>query len=211
MRLDLDTEIRYPDGERAGVLRRVVLGQNGQAAGVVMATTGFIAHSVIVPINLLSESPGNVLTLNLDPHKVAGLQPYSEDTMPAVPEGWTFTPNPDDSAPGADVFPATIYQPMMPVVETENLPEGDMSLSQGTEVWCLDGQWGIVDEVLLDDNSKMYAFVGRPNSTEEHDLIIPIDLISEYTPGRVTLNCTMADLPTYTQELVDEQEEPELE
>ena len=30
MRFDLDTEIRYPDGRRAGFLRRVILDANGE-------------------------------------------------------------------------------------------------------------------------------------------------------------------------------------
>ena len=65
--------------------------------------------------------------------------------------------------------------------------------------------------MLLDDNGNVYAFVGRPDDVDEHDRVIPIGLVSEYGPSVVVLNCTRADLPTYTQELVNELEEPDAE
>lgn len=208
MRFDLETEIRFSDGERAGILRRVVVDENDQLAYVVMATDNLISRNVLVPTNAFSEAPGNVLQINLDDDAIDQLPEYVEEMSPAVPDGWEFDPEP---LPGADVFPATLYEPMMPVVEANNLPEGMISLSQGTEVYCLDGRWGIVDEVLDDDDGKVTAFIGRPDDIHEHDRVIPTDLISEYNTDAITLNCNLADLPTYTEELINELEEPESE
>lgn len=207
MRLDLDTEIRYPTGESAGVLRRVVVAENGEVSEVVMATETFVSRNVLVPIEALSEAAGEVLQINLDQAQIEELPDYEEDRMPAIPDGWQF---PTNSAPGDDVFPATLLQPMVPVIEVSNLPEGELSLSQGTAVWCLEERWGIVDEVLTDDTGKLVAFIGRPDAEDEHDLIIPIDLISQADLGEVTLNCSLADLPTYTQEVVDPTAEREI-
>jgi hypothetical protein len=66
-----------------------------------------------------------------------------------------------------------------------------------------------VDEVIVDDSGTVTAFVARPDSIEEHDALIPIALVQQATPQSVTLNCTLADLPNYTQALVNEPEEPE--
>jgi hypothetical protein len=96
-------------------------------------------------------------------------------------------------------------------MDVPNLSEGLMGISQRTAIWCLDGAWGIVDEVLVDDAGHVTALVGRPNSTEEHDHIILLDLIAQVDSDRVTLNCTLADLPTYAQETITEHEEPELD
>ncbi len=207
MRLDIDTEIRYPTGERAGILRKVLLGKDGEVSAVVMTTDELIPRDLIVPVHLLSEAPGAVLTINITPDQLADLPEYQEEEVPAVPEGWQF---PDEPVPGLDVFPATMYEPIMPVAEVPNVPDV-LALSQGTEVACLDGRWGIVDEVLVDPTGKAYAFIARPDDIEEHDRIVPAALVSEITPERVLLNCTIADLPAYTRQTVDEQEEPEPE
>ena len=208
MRFDLETEIRFPSGERAGILRRVIMGEDGHVESVVMATDDLISRNIIVPVSAFSEAPGNVLQINLEGDALAELPEYVEEMVPAVPEGWEFS---SDPIPGADVFPATLYEPIMPVVEVPNIAEGLLSISQGTEVCCLDGRWGVVDEVLMGDDGQASAFVGRPDDIEEHDRLIPIALISEYNNGAVILNCTIAELPTYTEELVNEAEEPEVE
>lgn len=208
MRLDLDTEIRFATGDRAGILRRVVVGEDEEVSDVVMATETFVSRNVLVPVSALSEAPGEVLQINLDPAQIDELPDYEEERMPAIPDGWQF---PTDAAPGDDVFPATLLQPIVPVMEVSNLPEGDLSLSQGTTVWCLEERWGIVDEVLTDDTGRLVAFVGRPDAEDEHELIIPIDLISQADSGEVTLNCSIADLPTYAQEVVDPTAEREIE
>ena len=208
MRFDLDTEVRYPDGRRAGFLRRVILDANGEVEKVVMATARIISRDVIVPVSDLSEAPGNVLQINLNDDQVNDLPAYVEEMEPAVPDGWTFDPEP---IPGADVFPATMYQPILPVVEDQNLEEGAIGLSQGTRVDCLDGTWGVVDEVLTGDDGQITAFVGKPDNPVEHDRLIPIELVNQYAADAVTLNCTIEDLATYAQDLTTEAEEPEFD
>ncbi|HET9495423.1 MAG TPA: hypothetical protein VFR15_14425 [Chloroflexia bacterium] len=207
MRLDLETEIRYPDGRRAGVLKRVVVDENGRATAVAMATDEIMSRTLVVPVHHLSEMPGDVLTINLDHAALDTLQPYEEEQVLAVPESWEFDPEP---VPGSDVFPRTFYDPLMPVVEMSNLGEGDTVISQGTEVQCLDGRWGVVDEVLTGEDGQITAFVVRPDATTEHDRLVPVSLVSQYAPDVVVLNCTTSDLDAYTEEIVSEAEEPEV-
>jgi hypothetical protein len=209
VRLDLDTEIRYPNGRRAGILQKVIVQEGGHVDSVIMSTGGLISRDVIVPVSALSEEAGGVLTLNMTHDQVNDLPDYEEEMMPAVPEGWEFG---NDALPGEDVFPTTLHDPgMMPVMEVGNVPEGSTSVTQGTEIWCEGDRWGIVDEVLLNDEGVVSAIVGRPDSIHEHDRIIPIELISEYSDLAVTLSCTLADLPNYTEEITDEYEEPDAE
>ncbi len=207
MRLDLETEIRYPEGDRAGLLKKVILGENNEVSAVVMETEGLISRSCIVPVHLLADGPGGVLTINCAPEEVDGLEGYEEETLPLIVDGWEFS---EDAIPGGDVFPGIAYQPIIPVVEVGNLPQGSVSLGQGTEVLCQDGRWGIVDEVILDDNGQAVAFIARPDDIEEYDRVVPMQLVQDITTEHVLLNCTLADLPTYTQETVTEHEEPEL-
>jgi hypothetical protein len=207
MRLDLETAIRYPDGRRAGILRRIVLDERGErAVAVAMATDEMMSRMVIVPVENLSEAPGDVLTINLTDDQVDKLQDYEEEQVPSVPDTWEFAP---DAVPGSDAFPRTFFDPLMPVAEVSNVAEGDTVISQGTEVQCLDGRWGVVDEVVVSEDGQVQAFVARPDAVDERDRLVPISLVASYTPEVVVLNCTAADLPTYTEELVNEVEEPE--
>lgn len=208
MRLDLETDIRYPEGDRAGVVRHVILDEDNSVTSIVMSTDDLVSRNVIVPLDLLSEEPGGVLQINLSPDDLLDLDDYTEERVPVLPERWEMRHGP---AFGGDVFPEMMNQPIVPVMEVPDLPEGVIPISQGTALWCLDGEWGVVDEVLVDDENQAYALVGRPNSTSEHDRIIPMDLVSDVAADRATLNCNLADLATYTQETVNELEEPERE
>jgi len=207
MRLDLDSEIRFPNGRKAGVLQKAIVGENWHVDSVVMSTAHFISQDVIVPVSALLEAPGEVLTLNLSPDQVKELPEFEEGLVPAAPEGWEWS---DDTPPGSSVFPGILGDPgMMPVTEMGNIPAGDSTMSQSTQIWCEGTRWGIVDEILLSDSSDVEAFIGRADSTEEHDRIIPVELVSEFSPDAITLNCTLADLPTYTEEFVDPSQGPD--
>jgi hypothetical protein len=208
MRFDLETEIRYSNGERAGILRRVALNADGHVDSVVMSTEGLITRDIIVPADSFSEAPGGVLQVNLSEEQLGDMPEFVEELEPMVPDGWEFG---SDPIPGSDVFPATFYEPLMPVFESNNLPEGSLSFSEGTGVLCLDGPWGLVDEVLLGDDGTITSFVGRPDALDEHDRLIPIELVSEYGSDYITLNCNLEDLPTYTEELINDAEEPQAE
>jgi hypothetical protein len=174
-----------------------------------MSTEGFVSRTVIVPVSSLSEEAGDVLTINMTKDEVHALPDYEEEMVLDIPQGWEWG---DDALPGEDVFPGTLHDPgMIPVMEVGNVPEGSTSVTQGTEIWCEGDRWGVVDEVLLNDEGIVNAIVGRPDSIHEHDRVIPIELISEYSDLAVTLSCTLADLPNYTEELTGEIEEPDAE
>jgi hypothetical protein len=208
MRLDLDTEIRFADGRRAGVLRRVIVDEHGHAAAVAMATDELMSRTLVVPIESLSEGQGDVLTLNMSHEALDDLRPYEEEQVPSVPDTWEFDPEP---VPGSDVFPRTFYDPLMPVVEMSNVAEGDTVISEGTEVQCLDGRWGVVDEVVVGEGGQVSAIIVRPDAVDEHDRYVPVSLVSQYAPDVILLNCTIADLPSYSEELVREVEEPDVD
>ena len=210
MQLDIDTEIRFRTGQRAGVLRNVLLGEDNQVANVIMSTGGLISREVAVPLDALSEGEGGVLYIDLDPDQIDELPAYAEERVPAVTGEWEFT---QQASAIGEVFPITTYQQVLPVTEVptidDNMLGNVIQISQGTEVDCLDGRWGIVDEVVVDDGGRTTAFVGRPDDISQRDRLIPMDLVQDASSDVVLLNCQMADLETYTQALTGEQEEPD--
>jgi hypothetical protein len=206
MRLDLETDIRFREGERVGRIVRVVLDEESNVKAIVVATGELISRNIVVPLEMLSEGPGGVTTFNGTDADLDGLETYEEERVPMIPDGWRMSSN---AAFGGDVFPTAFNQPIVPVTEVANLRSDLVGVSQGTEVRCLDGAWGIVDEVLVDGEGHAYAIVGRPYATEEGDRIIPLELITEVGSEFALLNCSLADLPTYSQETRNEHEEPE--
>src|SRR5438477_13041611 len=125
MRLDLETEIRFRTGERAGVLRDVILDQNNHVSEVVMSTTGLVPRQVKVPVEALSEGEGGVLYIDLDSDQIDALPDYAEEIMPAVTGEWQFI---EQAQPVAEAFPATGYEPIMPVMEVPNVPEDSITV-----------------------------------------------------------------------------------
>lgn len=210
MKLDLDTEVRYTSGQRAGFLRRVVVNENEEVSEAVLETDQLISKKYIVPVHLLAEGPGGVTTLNLDPDDLDTLEEYEEQQVPALTTDWEIS---DDAFAVGSLFPATVYQPIIPISEVSNIPEGSLEISQGTEIWCADSEdrWGVVDQLVTGDDERVQWIVGRPDDTEARELLIPIELVRDTDAMRVTLNCVVADLATYTQPFLDEFKEPEEE
>src|SRR4051812_45304171 len=124
MRLDLDTEIRYPNGERAGILRKAVVDEKDEVSEIVMSTTGLFSRQLVVPVSALSEGPGGGFNINLDRDQVDQLPDYPE-RVPAATGEWDVGA---DVEPIGEAFPATTYEPVMPVMEVENVEPDAISI-----------------------------------------------------------------------------------
>jgi hypothetical protein len=207
MNLDIGTSIRFKDGEEAGVIKEVVLNGDGTAAeNIVMTTSELVSRDVIVPVTMLHMAPGDVVELDAD--DLSALADYTQDQLAVDPAEWT---NPNAYAPGqADApFPASEMAPILPVVEYENLPEGSITVGQGTRVMCIDGSVGVVDEVVLDETGALLAFIVRPDDEAAPDFRVPMELVHRSTADLVYLNCKRAELADYVEPLIEENEEPE--
>lgn len=207
MNLDIETSIRYPDGEEAGRITAVVLGNEGRAVEqVVMDTGGLLGREVLVPVNLLSMAPGDVLQINATPDEVDTLPDYRSAELAGPPE---MALTGDALGMGVGIFPFNEMAPMLPVVEFENVDEASLVISQGTGVMCSDGRVGVVDEVVMDENGALAALIVRPDDEGAPDLRVPGTLIRRASAETVHLNCTVAQLPDYAEALLEEDEEPE--
>jgi hypothetical protein len=209
MNLDIDTSIRFKDGQEAGRIARVVLGPDGkEVESVVMTTSELISRDVVIPIEQLSMAEGDVVELDADPDAIAGLPDYREEQLAVDPAEWT---SPNAYAPGMAnaAFPASEMTPILPRVEYENVPEGSISVSQGTRVMCVDGSVGVVDEVVSDEQGQLLAFIVRPDDEGAPDFRVPMELVYRSAEDLVYLNCKRAALPDYVEPLIEENEEPE--
>jgi hypothetical protein len=209
MNLDIDTSIRFKDGREAGRIARVVLGPDGKAIeSVVMTTSDLVSRDVVIPVAQLSMGAGDVIELDADPDTIADLPDYQQAQLAVDPAEWT---SPNAYAPGmaGAAFPASEIAPILPVVEYENLPEGSISVSQGTRVMCIDSSVGVVDEVVSDEQGRLLAFIVRPDDEGAPDFRVPMELVYRTSEDMVYLNCKRAELSDYVEPLIEENEEPE--
>jgi hypothetical protein len=209
MNLDIDTSIRFKDGREAGRIAQVILGPDGnEAENVVMITSDLVSRQIVVPVALLSMAPGDVVQIDVDPDAVADLPDFEQQELAVDPAEWN-SPNAYDPAAPKAPFPAGEIPPILPVVEYENVPEGSIAVSEGTRVMCIDRSVGVVDEVVLDENDQLFAFIVRPDDEGAPDFRVPRELIYRTTADLVYLNCKYAELPDYAEALIEENEEPE--
>lgn len=208
MKLDIGTPVRYPDGEQVGTIHKVIFDpQTAVVQELVLETPELVGRLVLVPSDLLREDPGDVLTLDATREDVDAFPDYEVERFLDNPEGWTQDRN---YVPGDGVFSPTMFYPVTPVFEESNAPEGAIEWSQGTEVICTDGRFGVVDEVIVDsDTAQITGVVVRPDDEALPRLYLPLAALGESDSQVVQINCTQAELPGRAEVYDDPTAEPE--
>ncbi|HMA35609.1 MAG TPA: hypothetical protein VKY74_14180 [Chloroflexia bacterium] len=207
MKLDIGTPVRYPDGEQAGIISKVVFDpESATVHEIVLETPDLVGRKVLVSIALLREDPGEVLTLVADREGLDALPDYTVERFAAAPDGWTA---PAEYMPHDILFPTSVTYPIMPVFEESNAPAGSIEWSQGTEAICTDGRFGVVDEVITDDVGHITGVVLRGDADPQPRLLITPDLIVESDSQVLQLSCTLDELPSRAEPFSDPEGEPE--
>ena len=207
MKLDIGTPVRYPDGEQAGTINKVIFDpETNTVHEIVLETPDLVGRLVLVPVSMLQEDPGDVLTLVAGRDAVDALPDYEIERYNDAPEGWEVS---DNYVPGGDLLAGALQYPVVPVMEESNAPAGSVELSQGTEVLCLDGRFGVVDQVLTGDDGQITGLVVRPDDEALPPLLVEPDLITSADSLVVQLNCSIADLAAKSQPFMDPNAEPE--
>jgi len=211
MQLDIDTPVRYEDGEQAGTITKVIYDpESSTVEEIVLDTAELVGRRVLVPVTLLRQAPGDVLTLAASRDEFAALPDYIVEEVLAAPEGWQPS---DNFMPGEDLLPPTVSYALAPILEESNAAPGTVEVDQGTEVRCGDDRLGVVDKVLADDASgQMVGLVVRPDDADAPLWLIPPTLIADADGLLIVLNCTLAELPQQAQpyaEAPGDEPEPE--
>jgi sporulation protein YlmC with PRC-barrel domain len=207
MKLDIGTPVRYPDGEQVGTINKVIFDpETNTVHEIVVETPDLVGRLVLVPVSMLREDPGDVLTVVADRDAVDALPDYEVARYNDAPEGWQVSEN---YVPGGDMLAGALQYPVVPVVEESNAPAGSVELSQGTEVRCLDGRFGVVDQVLTDDADQITGLVVRPDDEALPPLLVQPALITSSDSLIVELNCSIADLAAQSEPFMDPNAEPE--
>jgi len=199
MDFHIGAEIVGRDGERYGKLSHVIVDpRTNEVVEIVLGESGLTGRDVLVPVGAVNSADHDTITIELDKSQLDKLQTFAIAHY--------ITPEPGTAAyPGALMAPG--YAPvgaatgietigMTPIVEvTEQIPEGDVDLEPGTEVWATDGKVGSIRDVLVDEQTnRVRGFVVEEGLFFHHDVEIGFDQVASVGADRVTLKVTKAEL-----------------
>jgi hypothetical protein len=209
MKLDISSVVRYPDGEQAGVINQVVFDPDTASVHeIVLETPDLVGRMVLLPVAMLREDPGEVLTFDGDRDALAELPDYEVEQVAVAPDDW----QPEENyAPGEELLPPDSGALMQPVMEESNVPEGTLEWGAEAIVACSDGPYGRLDQVLIDEDGAVTHLVVRPDGDPTDRRLTPIELVSEADTQLILLSCAAAEMRDATQSYSDPHGEPEVD
>lgn len=184
------------DGDKIGEVKHVIVDPDTrEVVEMVVGESGLLGREVLVPIGAVDRAEEDGVRLELGKDQVDQLQDFVTTRYIAPPP----TANAGGGLPVGALYPQPVppigaatglesigYVPL--VEEVSHIPEGDVDLQPGTDVWATDGKIGSVNEVLYDDQTnRLRGFVVKEGIIFHRDVEISIDDVAEITSDRVTL------------------------
>jgi sporulation protein YlmC with PRC-barrel domain len=213
MNIDLGMDVFGSDGEKVGTVERIVVDSNTKQIHQFIVHRGFLSHDdKLVDIATVSGQDADGLRLDLTSDQVNELPGYVEERFVQIPD------NDRDSLPfvvpnamgaGAYLYGAPnvgrgyegsqdsffdAAPAVAPVIEDQsNIPETDVMISEGTDVYGVDGdKLGSVGEVLVSNDGAIDGFVVSKGLIFKKDVRVPIDWVESANGDEIRLNVTSA-------------------
>jgi uncharacterized protein YrrD len=214
VQVDLGADVFASDGEKVGTVERIVVDSNTKQVHKFIVHRGFLTHDdKLVDIDMILSQDANGLRLDLTADQVNELPGFIEERFVQIPEqdrdALPFIV-PNAMGAGAYLYGAPYagrgYEgsqesffdaapSVAPVIEEEsNIPETDMMISEGTDVYGSDGdKFGNVGEVLVGNDGAINGFVVRKGFIFKHNVRVPIDWVETADGAEIRLNVTSAE------------------
>lgn len=214
MRIDLGTDVFGSDGEKVGTVERIVVDSNTKAIHKFIVHRGFLTHDdKLVDIDMVTGQDADGLRLDLTSDQVNELPDYVEERFIQIPEqdrdalpfilpnamgAGTYlygAPNVGRGYEGSQDSFFDAAPSVAPVVEEQsNIPETDVMISEGTDVYGADGdKVGSVGEVLVGNDGAINGFIVSKGMIFKKDVRVPIDWVEAADGSEIRLNVTAAE------------------
>lgn len=203
MEFHIGSSIHDRNGEQLGKLTHVIVDpETKEVVDIVADTSGLLGREVIVPVGAINQASEERIDLAIDKDQTTDLKDFLVSSYIApTPETFAGYPWAGAALVGQGLAPvgaATGLESIAytPIVDTqEQIPEGDVDIKRGTEVWATDGKIGAVREVVTDEQTKrVRALVVRHGFLFHKDFEIPTERIANIGADRVTLKIAKADV-----------------
>ncbi|HEX5165006.1 MAG TPA: PRC-barrel domain-containing protein [Thermomicrobiales bacterium] len=214
MRIDLGTDVFGTDGEKVGAVDKIVIDPGTKQIHQFVVHRGFLTReNKLVDIAMVSGQDDQGLRLDLTSDQVNELPDYIEERFVQVPEhdvdaipfilptamgagGYLYgAPYAGRGYEGRQDSFFDAAPSVAPVIEDEsNIPETDVMISEGTDVYGADGdKVGSVGEVLVSENGAIQGFVVSKGVIFKKDVRVPIDWVESADEAQIRLNVTSAE------------------
>ncbi len=210
--IQLDKDVIGSDGNKVGTVDRIIIHPE------TLEVDGFVVHEGIIFTHDRIVEETFVERIDAEHNVVLNITSEQEAELPELasrrvtePEGgildrlaemnYMATPSATGqvlvlSEPVDDRFAPAPDSPLQPapsnppiVTEQTNLPEGTVTLKEGTDVVDVDGQKiGSIDEIIYDDQDQLTSLVVEDGLIFKHHFRIPAAWIESMTHVTVTLN-----------------------
>jgi sporulation protein YlmC with PRC-barrel domain len=202
MDIPLHAEVRCTDGA-GGKTQQVVLNPvRRMVTHVVVRTEGFLGQRVMMPVDVITESAPDHVTVRLSRAELGQLPPYVETdyVVPPAFEGELSGPFAYGYTGGGMVMTPYIPSTLALTETKESLPDGELSLRRGDEVEATDGRVGRVDELLVDPKSYTisHLVLREGHLWGARDVVIPVAQIASIEEGIVRLKLSKREVEEQT-------------
>jgi hypothetical protein len=158
----------------------------------------------VVPVERVTHADEEGVRVSGTAAEIAELPGFDQAQFTAPPEEWLPPPG-QPAAAEAFYFPVSPYAvgafapgsaaPEPAPEPVENLAPAAVDVSPHTEVRCLDGIGGTVDEAITEGESdRVTHLIVRRGSLLTRDLVVPVEHVREVTDGVVQLDLTQEQL-----------------
>lgn len=182
----IDARVECADG-RAGTSTHIIIDPISKMIThfVVSDDEPVVAHSYLVPIDLVSETRHDIIRLNCTKDELTQLEQFTE--VHYVPN-----PDPEPGYPADAVYLAPYVSPLdlgyLPV-EVERVPMGELAVRRGAVVEAKDGYVGHLGEFLVDPDSGQvtHLVLQEGHAWGKREVTLPVSVIDQALENTIYL------------------------
>ncbi len=211
MEVNVGAKVVTRDGKMAGEVDRVIMiPDKNQLISIVVHKGFFLTRDIVVHAQDIERADKHAVYLRITAKELDNMPDFVPENYTVPPRHWT---PPSIYVPAHVLVPVPGYVDISKTREEletkaqeaqigERIPRGAVELNEGTEVDCIDGRLGTIDEILIDSRSKQVTgIVVRMGTILTKDVVVPVRRIAEIRSDRVLLNCKKAQVEHPTNEL----------
>ncbi len=206
MEMDIGARVITVEGNKAGVVEKVVIDRNTNELVSIVVRLPFTAgRELAVPVEEIDRATWDKVYLKLTLAELENMPDFVESDYVPPPRHWgqssvfprehVLVPRPQHVDLGQPTVGENPHGAEAPVTSTRYPTSEAITITEGTEVFCQDGRVGTVDEIITDRHTNRVAsFVVRKGTWLPKDVVVPSSLVSSYDKHRVILACRKDEL-----------------
>lgn len=190
--INIEADVITNDGHHVGEVDRVVMDPRSLNVTHIVIRRGLLlTRDIVVPTSAVAQASKKAVYLNIPLGELEKMPDFIEKEFVSPPQAAPIGPY----VPTDVLWPTGYaYAPAI-IRERRNVPENEVDVTEGTDVFCVDGKIGVVDEVLFDTSTgHLTNFIVRQGTLLTRDVSIPVSWVKCADANKVELNCAKDEI-----------------